>query len=74
MNDKNDKASSKPIPPGKQAYWLINCFAEGKLNYYCKAAKHLKISEKKSECCVMTMKDHILQEHICKPQWIHRHG
>ena len=34
MSDKNDKASSKPIPPGKQAYWLINCFAEGKLNYY----------------------------------------
>ena len=49
MSDKNDKASSKPIPPGKQAYWLINCFAEGKLNYYGKAAKYLKISEKKPQ-------------------------
>ena len=46
MNDKNDKASSKPIPPGKQGYLLINCFAEGKCYYYGKAAKYLKISEK----------------------------
>ena len=64
MNDKNDKASSKPIPPGKKACTWINCFAEGKLNYYGKAAKYLKINKKKLKCCVMIMKDHILQEHI----------
>ena len=71
MSDKNDKACSKPIPPGKQGY----CFAEGKLYYYGEAAKYLKISEKKSKMlCDDYEGSHFTRAHLPNsmnsPTWV----